>query len=119
MPLLTLEIPEVAPMLNGSGGLKNMHYRNYMKLRDRWIAIIREMTSVRIIGKVHLTYIRSSVQAPDWDNLCASFKPIGDALVENGVIQDDNPKIIETFTPIWRKAKNNNDLKTIIEIHHG
>jgi hypothetical protein len=116
--LLRIEIPEVAPMLNGSKGLKNMHYRNYMKLRDRWIALIRNATTHRIAGPVHLTYIRSSVQAPDWDNLCASFKPIGDALVENGVIRDDNPKVVETFTPIWRKAKNNADLLTIIEIHY-
>ena len=105
-------------MMNGSKGLKGMHHRNYMKLRDRWISMIREATNERIRGKVHLTYTRSSVQAPDWDNLCASFKPIGDALVENGVITDDNPKVIETFTPVWRKAKNNKDLKTIIEIHY-
>jgi hypothetical protein len=118
MPLIRIEIPEVAPMLNGSGGLKNMHYRNYMKLRAKWVDLIRDHTTARILGPVHLTYIRSSVQAPDWDNLCASFKPIGDALVDNGVIQDDNPKIIETFTPVWRKAKNNSDLLTIIEIHH-
>jgi hypothetical protein len=116
MPHLKLEIPEVAPMLNGKKGLKNMHYRNYMKLRDRWDSIIRDVTNERILGTVHVTYTRSSVVAPDWDNLCASFKPIGDALVNNGVIQDDSPKIIETFTPVWRKAKNNSDLITIIEI---
>jgi Holliday junction resolvase RusA-like endonuclease len=116
MPHITIELDEVAPMLNGSQGLKNMHYRNYMKLRERWNTLIANSTTERIIGTVHITYTRSSVQAPDWDNLCASFKPIGDALVENGVIQDDNPKIVETFTPVWRKAKNNNDLKTIIEI---
>jgi hypothetical protein len=52
----------------------------------------------------------------DWDNLCASFKVIGDALVANGIIEDDNPEIVVEFRPHWRKAKNNKDLITIIEI---
>jgi len=36
--------------------------------------------------------------------------------VANKVIKDDNPGIVVEFIPKWRKAKNNDDLKTIIEI---
>jgi Holliday junction resolvase RusA-like endonuclease len=116
MEKLIIEIDEVAPMLNGSGGLKNMHFQVYRKLRDRWVWLIASKTRQKIKGKVTIAYTRSSVVAPDWDNISASFKPIGDALVTNGVIEDDNPKVVLEFIPKWRKAKNNKDLKTIIEI---
>jgi len=113
---IRLEIPRVASGLNGSGGLKNMHYRNYGKLRDSWQLEIRSLTNAKIKGRVSIDYTRSSVVAMDWDNLCASFKVIGDALVANGIIEDDNPEIVVEFRPHWRKAKNNKDLITIIEI---
>jgi len=113
---MILEINEVAPMLNGKDGLKRMHYHAYARLRDKWTWLIRSVTNANIKGRVSITYTRSSVRAPDWDNLCASFKPIGDALVANKVIKDDNPGIVVEFIPKWRKAKNNDDLKTIIEI---
>ena len=114
--MITITIDEVAPMLNGSKGLKNMHFQVYRKLRDRWIWLIASQTRQKIKGKVRVIYTRSSVIAPDWDNISASFKPIGDALVTNGVIEDDNPMVVTEFIPRWRKAKNNNDLLTIIEI---
>ena len=113
---MILEINEVAPMLNGKDGLKRMHYHAYARLRDKWTWLIRSVTNANIKGRVSITYTRSSVTAPDWDNLCASFKPIGDALVKNGVIEDDNPEIVVEFKPQWRKAKNNKDLKTTIII---
>jgi Holliday junction resolvase RusA-like endonuclease len=93
-----------------------MHFQVYRKLRDKWVWLIASKTRQKIKGKVTIAYTRSSVVAPDWDNISASFKPIGDALVTNGVIEDDNPNVVVEFIPKWRKAKNNNDLKTIIEI---
>jgi Holliday junction resolvase RusA-like endonuclease len=111
-----ITINEVAPMLNGSGGLKNMHFQVYRKLREKWVWLVRSSTKAIFKGTVKITYTRSSVVAPDWDNLSASFKPIGDALVDNKVITDDNPKVVLEFIPKWRKAKNNKDLITIIEV---
>ncbi len=116
MKPIRLEIPRVAPGLNGSEGLKRMHYRKYMKLRDSWQLEIRSLTNAKIKGRVSIDYTRSSVVAMDIDNLCASFKVIGDGLVANGIIEDDNTEIITEFRPHWRKAKNNKDLITIIEI---
>jgi hypothetical protein len=113
---IKITIDEVAPMLNGSNGLKNMHFRNYMKLRDKWAWLIRSATTAKFKGKVRIEYVRASVSPPDWDNISASFKPIGDALVSNGVIEDDNPTIVTEFVPKWEKAKNNNSLYTIITI---
>ena len=114
---MVIEINEVPPMLNGKGGLKRMHFSEYTKLRNKWHWLIRSQSPEKFKGKVIVTYTRSSVVAPDWDNLYASFKPIGDALVSNGVISDDNPKVIIELRGRWRKAKNNKDLKTIIEIN--
>lgn len=116
MTELIIDIDEVAPMLNGSGGLKNMHFQAYRKLRDRWVWLIRSKTSAIIKGRVSIVYIRRSVVAPDWDNISASFKPIGDALVTNKVIEDDNPKIVTSFIPKWEKAKNNASVSTTIII---
>ena len=113
---LRIEIPEVAPMLNGKDGLMRMHWTKRRKLQEKWAALISSVTNTKLKGRVSITYTRSSVTAPDWDNLCASFKTIGDALVKNGVIEDDNPHVVVEFTPKWQKAKNNNDLETIIEI---
>lgn len=116
MKSITIEIPRVAPGLNGSGGLKNLHFQAYRKLRDSWTLQIRSVTSDKFLGKVSIDYTRSSVVAMDWDNLSASFKVIGDALVANQIITDDNPNVVVAFRPHWRKAKNNKDLKTIITI---
>ena len=41
----------------------------------------------------------------DWDNFAASFKHLGDSLVNAGVIVDDKPAIIVKFTPIQIKSK--------------
>jgi hypothetical protein len=116
MKSITIEIPRVAPGLNGSKGLKNMHFQAYRKLRDSWAFEIRSLTNAKFKGRVSIDYTRSSVVPMDWDNLSASFKVIGDALVSNNIIEDDNPTIVVEFRPHWRKAKNNSDLKTIITI---
>jgi hypothetical protein len=41
----------------------------------------------------------------DWDNFSASFKHIGDALVDLGVIVDDKPSIVTQFLPQQIKSK--------------
>jgi hypothetical protein len=115
----TITINAVAPGLNSKNGLKRMHYRVYGHLLNDWITLIREQNPPKFTGPVDIVYTRSSVQPMDWDNLAASFKPIGDALTANGVITDDNPNVIVSFTPKWRKAKNNKDLITIIEIREA
>jgi hypothetical protein len=45
--------------------------------------------------KVKITYTRNPTTKRgflDQDNLAASFKPVGDALKELGIIVDDNPR---------------------------
>jgi len=96
-----------------------MHWSAYEKLLEKWKLLIIATNPQKFEGTVKITYTRSSVVAPDWDNLAASFKPIGDALVACGVIEDDNPSVVVEFIPRWQKAKNNNNLTTTIEIERG
>jgi Holliday junction resolvase RusA-like endonuclease len=113
---VTIEIDDVAPGLNGSQGLMRMHYHNKTKLKKKWMLLIRSKTLYKFKGKVTINYYRSSVMPPDADNLSASFKFIGDALVDNGVISDDSMDVVTRFTAHWMKAKNNKDKRTVIVI---
>lgn len=48
---------------------------------------------------VRVEYVRFSCQRMDWDNLGASFKHVGDALVRLGYLADDGPDVIAEFRP--------------------
>lgn len=87
-----------------------------MKLRDRWILLVKEAApDISFSGPVIITYTRCSSRLMDWDNMCASFKVIGDALVRAGVIPDDDPSIVQYFIPRQAKVKRE-EQKVIIEI---
>lgn len=111
-----IELPYVLPGLNGPEGLIRQHHRAAKRTKTKLWAEICAQTRDRHPGKVTITYTRASVQAPDWDNLAASFKHIGDALVQAGVIKDDKPRIVTEFRPRYAKAKNNNSTWTRVEI---
>ena len=116
MKKITITIPESVPGLNGADGLMREHFRAKKKRQERYQWIIRSQTSERFLGKVIVVYTRYSVTQQDWDNLCASFKHIGDALVACKVIKDDKPSIITQFIPRYGKAKNNSEARSEIEI---
>lgn len=111
-----IEIAETAPGLNGSDGLIREHYHAKRKRKERYMWLIRQQKPKKHKGKVVLTYTRQCVRKMDWDNLAASFKLFGDALVDLGIIEDDNPDVIVEFNPRWKKAKGYKTEKTIIEI---
>lgn len=54
--------------------------------------------------RAHVTLTRGSSREPDFEALVVSFKPVVDALVRAGVIQDDNPKVIGQPTYKWEPA---------------
>ena len=41
----------------------------------------------------------------DWDNAAGSFKLVGDALVQCGILEDDNPKVIKEFAVEQERVK--------------
>lgn len=100
----TIFINKLPPGLNGSNGLMQLHWAKYQKLKDKWIEYVFEIQPKRHVGKVDITYTRKSVRMMDFDNLSASFKPVGDALEELGVIDDDSPATIRKFDVRWKKA---------------
>jgi len=114
---LSIIVNELPPGLNGPRGLKRMHWAAYCQVRDRWAHLIREQSppDISFQGPVIITYTSCSTRLMDWDNCCASFKVIGDALVSAGIIPDDNPQIIQFFIPHQAKVKKGEE-KVIIEI---
>jgi hypothetical protein len=56
------------------------------------------------LEKAHLTLIRHSRRAPDYDGLVHSFKPVIDALKKCLIIKDDNMRIIGRPDYRWEKA---------------
>lgn len=55
------------------------------------------------LPKAEITFTRHSSQEIDLDNLAISFKPICDALVAAGIIEDDAPSVA-TILYAWQKC---------------
>lgn len=116
---LIFKIPFLTAGLNGSDGLMQLHYMKAKKIKDNLCLILKSQKPSQmhpIDEPVRLTYIRYTSLYMDWDNCCASFKYIGDALQEAGVLQDDSPVIIDEFVPKQVKSKRKDArIEVIIE----
>ncbi len=111
-------LEELVHGLNGDEGLMREHMRiaKVMEKKRRYLILIMESTRNRHKGKVEITYIRRTTRLMDWDNHCASFKHIGDALVKAGVIIDDKPSVVVKFIPEQVKVATRKEHQTIIRI---
>lgn len=85
--------------LNGSDGLIRQNYHSAKKVKEKYRLLVRSLKIEPIRGKVRIEYIRYSNRMMDWDNAAASFKHIGDALVLEGILDDDSPRVIAEFIP--------------------
>lgn len=88
------------PGLNGDRGLLRMHFKERGNLANRLQLMLRsalgDIPIPKPKGKVRVTYVRSYLHRPmDEDNLASSAKPVLDALVALGVLEDDSPEHIE------------------------
>lgn len=82
----------------GINKLLRMHYRVRKKLQAEIAEDIAANYPLDLIeGPVTVDYLRKSVRLMDWDNAAGSFKLIGDALVQLGILEDDNPTVIKEF----------------------
>lgn len=108
-----ITVPRLAPMMSK---LKRMHHRKYARIRDEWAFEIRSLTKAKHEGSVNISFTRYSTAMPDWDNLYASFKVIGDALVSNGIIEDDNMSIVKDLDANWGKVSKRKFQRTEIKI---
>lgn len=78
--------------------------------------LIKEQTKAKHTGRVSIRYMRFACQLQDWDNHCASFKDVGDALVDCKVITDDSPKVVVNFSPTQEKVNTRAEEKIVVII---
>lgn len=109
-----ITLQRLTPMLNGDDGLKRMHHRKYSKIRDDVAFEIRSVTKAKHQGNVMIRYVRYSTAQPDWDNLYAGFKVIGDGLVAAGVIKDDSMDVVLDLDAGWKKVSKRKYQRTEI-----
>ena len=112
----TITIDGIINGLNGKHGLIREHYQTAKKTRDRYKFLIMSQTRNRHKGKVIIEYTGYKLRLMDWDNFCAAFKHLGDALVSAKVIEDDNPKIVTKFVCDQIKVSKRIEQKVIIKI---
>jgi len=111
-----IEIKGVIPGLNGSDGLIREHWATAKKNKTKYLYLIRSQTKNRHKGAVRIQYIGYKSILMDWDNFAASFKHIGDSLVDSKVIVDDKPDIIVDFIPFQKKcSRKEQKIVVIIE----
>lgn len=105
---LTLHLDFLTPGLNGNEGLIRQHFTGAAQMKMRLRLLFRSQIKPPFKTfdmPVKITYIRYTSSMMDWDNACASFKHIGDALQEAGILSDDSPKIVAVFDPQQVKVK--------------
>lgn len=109
-------IKERVPGLNGSDGLIREHFHAAGKRKKRYINLIMAQKTIGFKTPVNVIYTRYACRLMDWDNHCASFKHIGDALVACNIIPDDKPSVIINFIPMQVKVKKREQELIKIEI---
>lgn len=109
-------ISEVIPGLNGETGLIRENFRKAKVRKLRYQTEIMAQTRNRHASTVNIDWIRYTIKPMDWDNMCASFKHIGDALVNASVLIDDKPTVIINFTPKQIKVAKRNQQRSEVVI---
>lgn len=92
------------------GGSWHSKYAESLKWHKRVMGkmiVERKLPPSKPLTQAHLTLIRYSSVAPDYDGLVHSFKPVIDALRKCLIIQDDNMKVIGRPDYQWKQAKPN------------
>ncbi len=94
----------------GQGAHWSVRHRESQKWHKRLMGkmiLSRISPPARPLAKAHVTLIRYSSRAPDYDGLVQSFKPVMDALKKCLIISDDNMKVIGRPDYRWECAKQN------------
>jgi hypothetical protein len=109
----TIKINKLSPSLNE---WQRMHWGKRSKIKKLWHWLIKEQKPTKHGGSVIITYTRVSTQPMDLDGVGGSFKAIGDALVKEGIIEDDNPAIVTELRLRWEKSQTLKAQKSVIKI---
>ena len=93
----------------GINSLVRMHWavrrKKQREFQDHIVELNPHYVQFEYTEPVRVEYTRKSCRYMDWDNAAGSFKLIGDALVDLGILPDDNPTIITEFIVRQRKVK--------------
>ena len=117
---LVLEFEEIPPSLNGKSGLLRMHWTKRGQVQQSWAnsvqLLIAQIPEFEPLTSCLILYTVSGVRWRDYDNLAASFKLLGDALVNAKVMVDDSSAIVKLFFPIYRHVGHWNEESARVEI---
>lgn len=116
--VIEFTLPYLLPGLNGKHGLirKNFHAAKKEKI-GVWTDIMEQRPrAFRCIDyPVRIEYIRYSDRSMDWDNACASFKRIGDAMQEAKIISTDALSVLREFIPKQEMCKRS-EKRTVVKV---
>lgn len=116
--MITIEIPRMAPGLNGSKGLIRMHFSEYKKEKEKWIWWMKKAgAGLKAPMPCTMEFNRYYCKQPmDIDNVYAACKLPLDAMREAGIIPDDNPNCVTSIVVFQHKVKTIKEEKTVIFI---
>ena len=120
---IVIEIPEPTPLLNK---WQRMHWAQRRVITERFSWLARQALGYSPktpIKRCIVVVERHSAGMPDWDNLYGSCKSILDALVSPtkrnphgiGLIEDDNPNVIQSLQATPFKGKKGEG-RTVIRV---
>ena len=109
---MKIVINERTPLLNQ---MLREHWSKRKERKQRYHFEILSQKPRKFKGKVNVRITRYSSAVPDPDGVAGGSKDILDALVDAGVISDDNMKVIQDFSVNWKKCKRK-EQRTEIEI---
>lgn len=104
----------LTPGLNGSDGMMQKHWSGMSKEKRAYTTRLQALRTKKFLGQIKITFIRHTSLYMDWDNACASFKLIGDALQAAEIIVDDSPLWLREFYPKQAKCRRKDQRMEIL-----
>ena len=109
---MKITIKRKVPLLNE---MLRQHWSKRKKLKEQYHLEILSQKPQKFKGRVNVCLTRYSSSVPDPDGVAGSAKMILDAVVDAGIIEDDNMNVINNFSVSWRKCRRA-EQRTEIEI---
>lgn len=105
------------PMLNE---IIRMHWSEWMEVKRTWQWLVEEQGTPSVQEPVVVHMQRVTTEWPlDVDNLVGAFKVLLDALVNTGVISDDNLTVVRDVCYDVKKTRSEEDQQTILVVEHA
>ena len=110
---MKFELPFATPSNNA---VMRMHYRKRTQQHHDYTLEVKSLVSYQeVFKRCKITVTRHASRQLDWDNMGGGLKFLLDAMVKNGIIQDDNPKCVVSLDLKQEKCRRKEE-KTVVEI---